>query len=82
MVLGGEGCVTPTQRQAIEKMLSESEIRFQTTVYSDVPHGFAVHHGLGKKYDKFVKEQAFLQAVQWLDFHMKADGGSRNVSWE
>lgn len=62
-------------------MLSESGLHYQISLYSDVPHGFAVRHRSGHKYNKFVKEQAFLQAIQWLNFYMKRGGNTWAGPW-
>ncbi|RYP09650.1 hypothetical protein DL764_001192 [Monosporascus ibericus] len=77
---GGGGYVNRLQRQEIEMMLTEAKVPFQTTLFSDVPHGFAVRHIHDKKYNKFAKKQAFLQAVQWLDFYMKGEGSAKGFS--
>ncbi|RYP47153.1 hypothetical protein DL768_006763 [Monosporascus sp. mg162] len=77
---GGDGYVNRLQRQKIEMMLTEAKVPFQTTLFSDVPHGFAVRHIHDKKYNKFAKEQAFLQAIQWLDFYIKGEGSAKGFS--
>jgi dienelactone hydrolase len=56
----------------MEKALVKSKAPYQISLYSGVPHGFAVRHEDGKPYNEFVKEQAFLQAIQWFNFHIKA----------
>lgn len=43
---------------------------YQINLYSGVVHGFAVRCDLSKKIEKFSKEQAFLQAVQWFDEYL------------
>ncbi|RYP91961.1 hypothetical protein DL770_001935 [Monosporascus sp. CRB-9-2] len=78
--IGGDGYVNRLQRQEIEMMLTEAKVPFQTTLFSDVPHGFAVRHIHDKRYNKFAKEQVFLQAVQWLDFYIKGEGSAKGFS--
>lgn len=40
---------------------------FQISLFSGVAHGFAVRGNLSNKVERFAKEQAFFQAVQWFD---------------
>ena len=41
------------------------------SLYSDVVHGFAVRSDTNKPREKFAKEAAFLQFVQWFDEYVK-----------
>jgi hypothetical protein len=40
---------------------------FQTTLYAQAPHGFAVRANLSVPAQKFAKEGAYLQALTWFD---------------
>ncbi|KAI9712349.1 MAG: hypothetical protein M1820_001562 [Bogoriella megaspora] len=60
------------KRRETEDILKEMNIPYQLTLYSDVEHGFAVRADISKKPVKWAKEQAFIQAVQWFDEHVKA----------
>jgi len=44
-------------------------------LYSDVEHGFGVKGDLSHAKARFAKEQAFLQAVGWLDEYVKKGAG-------
>ena len=44
-------------------------------LYSDVEHGFATKGDLSHDKARFAKEQAFLQAVYWLDEYVKKGPG-------
>lgn len=45
----------------------------EINLYAGVVHGFAVRGDLSDKRAKYAKEAAFLQAVQWFDFHLKGE---------
>ncbi|KAI1491572.1 dienelactone hydrolase [Biscogniauxia mediterranea] len=62
---------TTERRHQTERLLRQSKKMFQVTLYSDVVHGFAVRAESGNRRAKFAKEQAFLQAIQWFDYHVK-----------
>ena len=69
------------KRHESEKMLRElsqggQSIPYQINLFSHVAHGFAVRADISQRSLKFAKESAFLQAVQWFDFHLK--GGNSN----
>ena len=51
-------------------------IPYQMSLYSGVEHGFAVRADTSKPDNKFAKEAAFLQAVQWFDEFLKKDRAS------
>ncbi|KAH7141720.1 dienelactone hydrolase [Dactylonectria macrodidyma] len=55
-------------RMVIDRHRSEQILRrtgqpFQICLYSNVAHGFAVRGGLSQREQRFVKEQAFRQAI-------------------
>ncbi|KAI0878659.1 dienelactone hydrolase [Hypoxylon argillaceum] len=55
------------KRHRSEEILKEIGQPYQINLYSGVVHGFAVRGDVTKKDQKFAKEQAFYQAVQWFD---------------
>ncbi|KAI1196693.1 dienelactone hydrolase [Nemania serpens] len=55
------------KRHRSEEILKEVGQPYQINLYSGVVHGFAVRGDITKKDQKFAKEQAFYQAVQWFD---------------
>ncbi|KAI1164017.1 dienelactone hydrolase [Nemania serpens] len=55
------------KRHRSEEILKEVGQPYQINLYSGVEHGFAVRSDITKKDQKFAKEQAFYQAVQWFD---------------
>ncbi|KAK3058174.1 hypothetical protein LTR09_001252 [Extremus antarcticus] len=59
------------KRRETEDILKEHDIPYQLCLYSDVEHGFAVKADLSNKRQKFAKEAAFLQHVQWFDEYVK-----------
>lgn len=68
------------KRHDTERILKElsqnSGVPYQINLFSHVQHGFAVKADLNVRACKFAKEAAFLQAVQWFDYHLK--GGDLN----
>ncbi|KAI0505744.1 dienelactone hydrolase [Xylaria bambusicola] len=58
------------KRHRSEEILKEVGQPYQINLYSGVVHGFAVRSDITKKDEKFAKEQAFLQAVQWFDYFL------------
>ncbi|KAF5003084.1 hypothetical protein FDECE_10343, partial [Fusarium decemcellulare] len=58
------------KRRRSEEILIETGLPFQINLFSGVSHGFAVRGDPNKKVEKFAKEQAFYQAVQWFDEHL------------
>ncbi|KAI9685846.1 MAG: hypothetical protein M1822_004124 [Bathelium mastoideum] len=60
------------KRRETEDILKEMSVPYQVNLFSDVEHGFAVRADLSKPPAKWAKEQAFYQAVQWFDQHIKA----------
>jgi dienelactone hydrolase len=58
------------KRHRSEEILKEGGQPYQINLYSGVVHGFAVRGDINKKVEKFAKEQAFYQAVQWFDNYL------------
>ncbi|KAH8764746.1 dienelactone hydrolase [Hyaloscypha finlandica] len=58
------------KRHKSETILIETKQPYQINLYSGVSHGFSVRCDTSKKIEKFSKEQAFLQAVNWFDEHL------------
>lgn len=58
------------KRHKSETILVETKQPYQINLYSGVSHGFSVRCDLTKKVEKYAKEQAFLQAVQWFDEYL------------
>ncbi|WPH00443.1 Hypothetical protein R9X50_00327200 [Acrodontium crateriforme] len=65
------------KRHESETILKNMDIPYQITIYSDVVHGFAVRGDPSKPREKFAKEAAFLQHVQWFDEYVK---GKRDIA--
>lgn len=61
------------KRRETEDILKEHTVPYQMFLYSDVEHGFATKGDLSHKKARFAKEQAFFQAVFWLDEHVKKE---------
>lgn len=55
------------KRHKSEEILLKLGLPYQINLYSGVEHGFSVRCDVSKKVQRFAKEQAFLQAVQWFD---------------
>lgn len=63
--------IFPTEkRHKSEEILQKTGQPYQINLYSGVEHGFSVRCDLSKKVEKFAKEQAFFQAVQWFDEYL------------
>lgn len=58
------------KRHRSEEILKEVGQPYQINLYSGVVHGFAVRTDITKKHERFAKEQAFYQAVQWFDYFL------------
>ena len=58
------------KRHETEKILKEIGATYQMNLFSGVEHGFAVRGDIRKKEAKYAKEQAFLQAVNFMDFYL------------
>lgn len=60
--------IFPTaKRHESEAILAKTGKPYQITVYSGTEHGFSVRGDPKVKLQKFAKEQAFLQAVNWFN---------------
>lgn len=57
-------------RHESESILSKIGVPYSINLYGGVAHGFAVRGDLTVPNIKFAKEQAFSQAVAWLDHHL------------
>ncbi|KAI1814254.1 dienelactone hydrolase [Poronia punctata] len=58
------------KRHETEAILKDTGRPYQINLFSGVNHGFAVRSDITKKDQKFAKEQAFYQAVQWFDHYL------------
>jgi dienelactone hydrolase len=61
---------TAEKRHKSEEILVKTKQPYQINLYSGVSHGFSVRCDTSKKVEKFAKEQAFLQAVNWFDEYL------------
>lgn len=57
-------------RHKAEGILAKTGQPYQLTVYGGVVHGFAVRGDLSDAKLKTAKELAFLQALQWFQYHL------------
>ncbi|KAJ9490154.1 hypothetical protein VN97_g3103 [Penicillium thymicola] len=57
----------PGKRHESEEILATLDVPYQLSIFSEVEHGFAVRCDMNKSRHKFAKEQAFSQAVAWLN---------------
>ena len=55
------------KRHKSEEILKKTGKPYQINLYSGVVHGFSVRGDSSNKVERFAREQAFLQAVQWFD---------------
>jgi dienelactone hydrolase len=55
------------KRHLSEEILIKTGQPYQINLYSGVEHGFSVRCDISKRVERFAKEQAFFQAVQWFD---------------
>lgn len=63
--------IFPTEkRHKSEAILIETKVPFQINLFSGVEHGFSVRGDASVKIEKFAKERAFIQAVDWFDEHL------------
>jgi hypothetical protein len=51
--------------------LKKLGIPYQISLYGSVSHGFGVRANVSDKRAKFAKEEAYLQAVRWMDTWVK-----------
>ncbi|CAG8959886.1 hypothetical protein HYFRA_00013158 [Hymenoscyphus fraxineus] len=66
-----DGANTPTQRAAAETIFQSKNATYQTSLYSNAEHGFAVRTDLSVPMKKFAQEAAYFQAVNWFDHWVK-----------
>ncbi|KAH7336703.1 dienelactone hydrolase family-domain-containing protein [Rhexocercosporidium sp. MPI-PUGE-AT-0058] len=66
-----DGSSTPAQRAAAEAIFISTNITFQTNLYSNAEHGFAVRTNLSDPQKAFAQESAYFQAVRWFDAWVK-----------
>ena len=59
------------KRRETEDILKDMDVPYQTTLYSDVQHGFATRADISIKSQRFAKEAAFEQAVVWFNEYLK-----------
>lgn len=64
---------TPENRTNIEEIFQSGNKTYQTSLYADAEHGFAVRTNLTDKKKAFAQESAYFQAVRWLDAWVKDD---------
>lgn len=53
-----------------EGILKKIGVPYQINLFQGVVHGFATRAELGNKWQRWCKEQAFVQAVEWIKFHL------------
>ncbi|KFY35771.1 hypothetical protein V494_05614 [Pseudogymnoascus sp. VKM F-4513 (FW-928)] len=70
------------KRHKSEEILVKTKLPYQINLFSGVSHGFAVRGDLNIPQEKWAKEQAFDQAVQWFNFHLgnRDDNGVKGVN--
>lgn len=66
-----DGSNTPANRSNIESIFSAGNKTFQTALYAQAEHGFAVRTNLTDKRKAFAQESAYVQAVRWFDAWVK-----------
>lgn len=57
-------------RHKSETILQKAGYPYQINLFSGVEHGFATRADLSNEWQKWSKEQAFIQAVEWIKFHL------------
>ena len=58
------------KRHKSEEILIKTGQPWQINLFSGVSHGFAVKGDQSVKAEKYAKEQAFAQAVSWMNEHL------------
>ncbi|KAI5795729.1 Alpha/Beta hydrolase protein [Geopyxis carbonaria] len=58
----------PELRHQTEAKLTEIKAQYQINLFSGVAHGFAVRGNMSVPVEKYAKDQAFKQAVDWYAF--------------
>ncbi|KAI5818604.1 Alpha/Beta hydrolase protein [Pyronema omphalodes] len=61
---------TTELRHESEAKLAEIKATYQINLYSGVSHGFAVRGDMENKWEKWAKEKALEQAIDWFRFHL------------
>jgi len=61
----------PEKRHQTEEILKDIKLPYQINLYSGVEHGFAVRGDIKNQVERYAKENAFLQALQWFDEYLK-----------
>ncbi|KAI8716128.1 DLH domain-containing protein [Fusarium sp. LHS14.1] len=61
---------TVEKRHQSEAILSKSNNDWQMNLFSRVHHGFAVRGDMNDRKQRFAKDQAFNQAVEWFKSHL------------
>ncbi|KAF7198620.1 Hydrolase tropI [Pseudocercospora fuligena] len=62
---------TAENRTNIESIFQSGNKTYQTSLYADAEHGFAVRTNLTDKKKAFAQESAYFQAVRWFDAWVK-----------
>ena len=62
---------TAENRTTIEAIFQSGNKTYQTALFSNAEHGFAVRTDLGVKQKAFAQESAYVQAVRWFDAWVK-----------
>jgi len=62
---------TPENRTTIEEIFFDGNKTYQTALFSNAEHGFAVRTNLSVPQKAFAQEGAYFQAVRWLDAWVK-----------
>jgi len=65
-----DGIFPMEKRHKSEEILVAGKKTYQINLFSGVEHGFSVRCDLSKPHEKFCKEQAFLQAVNWFNQYL------------
>lgn len=64
---------TAENRTNIESIFQDGNKTYQTVLYANAEHGFAVRTNLSIKTKAFAQESAYFQAVRWFDAWVKDD---------
>ncbi|KAI9787575.1 MAG: hypothetical protein M1839_000106 [Geoglossum umbratile] len=64
---------TVEKRHETEAILREVGVPYQINLFSQVEHGFTVRGNMGVRLNKWSKERAFCQMVEWFDEYLKRD---------
>lgn len=57
-----------TARRIAEDILERKNLTFETSLYADAPHAFALRVDVNNRRQKYAKEASYFQAVQWFDY--------------